>query len=248
MLEVGAKYMQLPIAVARPYVNQNRRSEKTVMSQSAPTYLFDPSEKPSLEVFDVPLIVATDNSVAGYGCLVDDPHNFDIEIVRWPALGWRKVDEDSGDEGGVTEGTFHGQWQGDVLYGSNEAVNGNYVLGWSTDPQRASSKTATCPRDRVLLWHLNYHPDGGQLFFPLENNPFVVPVALPGDDLTPEKVVALWCDGSRGLYIHPNIWHEGIFPINDQQSFLDRQGRVHARISCDIGAEFGVYLSVPLKR
>ncbi|MEM7045795.1 MAG: ureidoglycolate lyase, partial [Pseudomonadota bacterium] len=69
---------------------------------------------------------------------------------------------------------------------------------------------------------------------------------LPGDDLTPDKVVAFWCDGSRGLYIHPGIWHEGIFPVQDKQRFLDRQGRVHARVSADIGQEFGVYLAVPL--
>jgi ureidoglycolate hydrolase len=72
-------------------------------------------------------------------------------------------------------------------------------------------------------------------------------VALPGDDLKPEDVVALWCDGSKGLYINPGIWHEGIFPVEDDQRFLDRQGRVHARVSCDLGEEFGVYLSVPLK-
>lgn len=75
---------------------------------------------------------------------------------------------------------------------------------------------------------------------------FVIPLALPGDDLAPEKVVAFWCDGSQGLCIHPNIWHEGIFPVQDHQRFLDRQGKVHARVSCDIGQEFGVYLSVPL--
>jgi len=125
-------------------------------------------------------------------------------------------------------------------------VNGEYVLGWSTDPQSASAKHQTVSRDQVLLWHLNYHPDGGQLFYPLDKQPFVIPVALPGDDLTPEKVVAFWCDGTRGLYIRPNIWHEGIFPVADKQRFLDRQGKVHARVSCDIGKEFGVYLSVPL--
>lgn len=217
------------------------------MDSSPPNYMFDASEKPSLDLFNVPLIVATDDSVQDYGCLVDDPAKFDIEIVRWPAQGWRPVDEGTGDEGGFVEGTFHGNWKGDVLYGSNEAVNGNYVLGWSTDPQNASAEQATVPRDQVLLWHMNYHPDGGQLFFPLDKKPFVVPVALPGDDLKPENVIAFWCDGTRGLYIHPGIWHEGIFPVEDNQRFLDRQGRVHARVSCDIGQEFGVYLSVPLK-
>ena len=86
------------------------------------------------------------------------------------------------------------------------------------------------------------------MFFPIDNKPFVVPVALPTDDLKPDQVVAFWCDGSKGLYIHPNIWHEGIFPVDGKQRFLDRQGKVHARVSCDIGEEFGVYLSVPLKR
>jgi hypothetical protein len=157
------------------------------------------------------------------------------------------VDEDSGDEAGWVEGIFHGEWQGDVLYGRNEAVSGHYVLGWSTtDPQLASTTRQTVPRERVLLWHMNYHPDGGQLFFPQDRSAFVVPVALPGDDLAVEQVIALWCDGSRGLYIHPGIWHDGIFPAAQRQSFLDRQGRVHARVSCDLGAEFGVYLSVPL--
>jgi ureidoglycolate lyase len=217
------------------------------MEKSEPIYIFEASEKPSLPFHDVPLIKATDETVKGYGCLVDRPEAFDIEIVRWPAQGWRPIDEGTGDEAGWVEGIFHGEWRGDVLYGSNEAVNGNYVLGWSQDPQQASSEQTTGSRDKVLLWHMNYHPDGGQLFFPLDKKPFVIPAALPGDDLTPDKVVAFWCDGSQGLYIHPNIWHEGIFPVEDKQQFLDRQGRVHARVSCDVGREFGVYLSIPLQ-
>ena len=217
------------------------------MIANAPQYLFDPADKPSLPLHEVPLVEATDDSVQGYGCLVDHPDDIDIEIVRWPATGWRKVDEDSGDEAGWVEGIFHGEWQGDVLYGRNEAVSGHYVLGWSTtDPQLASTTQQTVPREKVLLWHMNYHPDGGQLFFPQDRSAFVVPVALPGDDLAVEQVIALWCDGSRGLYIHPGIWHDGIFPAAQRQSFLDRQGRVHARVSCDLAVEFGVYLSVPL--
>lgn len=219
------------------------------MSQTAPQYLFEAGEKPSLALVQVPLVEATSDSVEGYGLLVDNPEECEIEIVQWPAQGWRQVDEGTGDEAGWVEGVFSGQWKGDLLYGTNDAVGGHYVLGWSTsDPSAASTESQTVPRDKVVLWHMNYHPDGGQLFYPLDNLPFVVPVALPGDDLTPDKVIAFWCDGSRGLYIHPNIWHEGIFPVSDNQRFLDRQGRVHARVSCDIGIEFGTYLSVPLKQ
>ncbi len=212
----------------------------------APRYLFEAREKPSLPLVSVPLVIATESSTAGYGALVENPASFEIEIVRWPAQGWRPVDEGTGDEGGVVEGTFETRWQGDVLMAKNKAVGGHYVLGWNRDPQEASEVSQSAPRDRILLWHLNYHPDGGQLFYPLDGRPFVVPVALPGDDIRPEQVIAFWCDGSKGLYIHPNIWHEGVFPTAETQSFGDRQGRVHARVSCDLGVEFGIYLSVPL--
>lgn len=214
---------------------------------TAPVYMFDAATKPSLPHHHVPLVAASDEALKGYGHLVDDPNAFNIDITRWPAQGWRPIDEGTGDEGGFVEGTFRCEWKGDVLFGENEAVNGEYVLGWSADPQQASTERQTSPREHILLWHMNYHPDGGQLFFPLEKKPFVVPLALPGDDLSPDKVVAFRCDGTTGLYIHANVWHEGIFPVHDQQRFLDRQGAVHARVSADIGQEFGVYLSVPLR-
>lgn len=218
------------------------------MNPSNPNYLFEASEKPSLDRYNVPLVVATDCTVEGYGKLVSDPESFEIEIVTWPAAGWRPIDENTGNEAGTVEGVFHCQWQGDILMAKNDAVNGHYVLGWSCDPQQAHSTQQTASRDQVLLWHMNYHPDGGQLFYPLDGKPFVVPVALPGDDLELTDIIAFWCDGSQGLYIHPNIWHEGVFPTLDEQRFGDRQGRIHARVSCDIGAEFNHYLSVPLIR
>jgi len=34
-----------------------------------------------------PLVAASDDTLAGYGCLVDEPKAFPIEIVRWPAHG-----------------------------------------------------------------------------------------------------------------------------------------------------------------
>jgi hypothetical protein len=55
---------------------------------------------------DLDLVVATEANLKGYGCLVSDPKDFPIEIVRWPAQGWRPVDLNSGDQGGVTEGIF----------------------------------------------------------------------------------------------------------------------------------------------
>ena len=211
-----------------------------------PVDYLNPDVPGELPWHDVPLIEATDESVSPYGCLVEDPENFDIEIVQWPAQGWRPVDAGTGDEGGVVEGVFHSEWRGEVLYGNNDAVDGRYILGWSNNPVQVNADEVNANPPRVLLWHLNYHPDGGQLFYPRDGEPFVVPVALPGDDIKPDDVVALWCDGSRGLYIHPSIWHEGVFPATRRQSFRDRQGRVHARVSCNVAQEFGVFLNVPL--
>lgn len=193
----------------------------------------------------MPLIVADDAAVETYGRLVDNAEDCPIEIVQWPAQGWRPVDAGTGDEGGTVEGVFHSEWHGQVLRARNDAVGGDYVLGWSVDPEQAGEDVTQVPQN-VLLWHLNYHPDGGQMFYPRERQPFVVPVALPGDDLRPEAVIAFWFDGSRGFYIHPGIWHDGVFPASRSQSFRDRQGRVHARVSCNLAREFGVFLNVPL--
>ena len=199
-------------------------------------------------VHETPLVAATAESLAGYGCLVDDPRNFPIEIVRWPAQGWRAIDENSGDQGGVTEGLFEFCWKGETLYARNHAVGDSYLFGWSTWPEEAAAERGTRLRERALIWRANYHPDGGQLFYPLKGQSFVVPLAMPGDDVTPEKFVSFWCDGRRALYLHPNVWHGAVVPLDDEAEFLDRQGRVHARVSVNFVTEFGCYLGAPLRR
>src|SRR5579871_5647944 len=108
----------------------------------------------------MPVVAATKESLEGYGSLIDDPDECRIEIVRWPATGTRPIDVDTGDQGGTREGIFVSEWRGDVLYGRNEAVDGHYVLAYASDPERARTDHSQTPR-RMLLWHANYHPDGG---------------------------------------------------------------------------------------
>lgn len=212
--------------------------------QKPPDYL-NPALPANLKRLRIPVVPATDEALQGYGVLVDDPEAVKVEIVRWPAQGWRAVDTDSGDEGGVTDGIFECEWKGDVLYGRNGAVGGHYILAYANEPTTADESHQRAPQ-RMLLWHANYHPDGGQLFYPLDRKPFIVPLALPGDDLDPARFVAFRFDGTQGLYIHPNIWHEGVFALKGRQRFRDRQGRVHARVSVDFAREFGCLLEVPL--
>jgi ureidoglycolate lyase len=218
---------------------------------------FDPAEIAAMTIYapttgvrrlhEMELVIASETSLKGYGRLVETaPESFPIEIVRWPAQGWRPIDDHSGDQGGVTEGIFEFWWRGDTLYARNNAVGDSYVFAWSDWPEEAAPGGPPNPRRQALVWRANYHPDGGQLFYPLHRESFVVPLALPGDDVTPDHFIAFWCDGSTGLYIHPNIWHGAIVPLADHAEMLDRQGRVHARVSVDFAKEFGCYLSLPL--
>ena len=216
------------------------------MTPMAPTpdYL-NPNLPAGLRRVPMPVVDATPALLEGYGRLVDDATQCEIEIVRWPTQGRRPVDEGTGDEAGTTQGVFVSEWVGDILYGHNEAVDGHYVLAYAELPECAQPVRITRPQ-RMLLWHANYHPDGGQLFFPLDPRPFYVPLALPGDDITPENFVCFRFDGRHGLYIHPNIWHEGVFTLEGTQRFFDQQGAVHARVSVDFAREFGCLLEASI--
>ena len=205
----------------------------------------NPALPPGLRRVSMPVVDATPTTLDGYGRLVRDPSECLIEIVRWPAVGTRPIDAGTGDEAGTTEGTFVSEWRGDILYGRNEAVGGNYILAYAREPATARDDNADAP-ERMLLWHANYHPDGGQLFFPLDHLPFYIPLALPGDDIAPEKFVCFRFDRQHGLYIHPNVWHEGVFALRGTQRFFDKQGAVHARVSVDFAREFGCLLEAPI--
>jgi hypothetical protein len=215
------------------------------MNATTPVDYLNPDLPPGLPSVVMPVIDATPAALAGYGYLVDDPEDCRIEIARWPALGSRPVDAGTGDQGGTTEGIFISTWRGDILYGTNDAVDGNYILAYAQPPESARTDHANPPL-RMLLWHANYHPDGGQLFFPQQLEPFYVPLALPGDDVTPERFVCFRFGGRQGLYIHPNIWHEGVFALRGTQRFFDHQGAVHARVSVDFAREFGCLVEAPI--
>jgi hypothetical protein len=125
------------------------------------------------------------------------------------------------------------------------SVGDSHIFAWSTGPEEATAAGPARPRRQALVWRADYHPDGGQLFFPLHRPSFIVPLALPGDDVRPESFTAFRCDGSSGLYIHPNIRHGAVVPLADHAELRDRQGRVHARVSVDFAKGFGCCLSLP---
>ena len=204
----------------------------------------------SISKTEIPLIEATNKSLERYGYLVDNFDKCEIEIVTWPKQGWRNIEEGTGNEGGTTEGPFETWWEENILYGKNNAVEHKseydkerkYLLGYSTVPEDSRNKLITKDPKHIYIWHVNYHPDGGQLFFPDDNKPFISPLALPGDDIQLNNFKAFYFQGSQGLYIHPNIWHEGVFPTKGRATFKGKQGKVHARVSVDLLKEFKSYI------
>jgi ureidoglycolate lyase/seryl-tRNA synthetase len=194
----------------------------------------------------VPMVAASEASLRGYGRLVPAMAGATVTIVTWPQPGWRPVVPGTGNEGGTVEDRFLMERRGEVQHATNLAVGRSYVTGWYTDP--ATATEAREPRDtsRLYTHEANYHPDGGQIFFPSDRAPFVALLARPGDDVRPEDFVAFWFDGSAGVHIDPGVWHQPVFPTAGTASFDDRQGRVHACIAVNFVGEFGCYLEVPL--
>jgi ureidoglycolate lyase/seryl-tRNA synthetase len=194
----------------------------------------------------VPAVAATAASLSGFGHVVADFATATVTIVTWPQPGWRPVVAGTGNEGGVVEDRFVMERRGEIQYAVNYAVGRSYITGWFADPASASATQHPVDTSRILTHEANYHPDGGQIFWPRDGAAFVALLARPGDDIKPEDFVAFHCDGSFGLHIDPGVWHQPVFPLASPAQFDNRQGRVHACVAVDFPSEFGCYLEVPL--
>lgn len=143
----------------------NLEWHKIMQSVRAPNLKPKASQMPAYPAIEIALVKATDESLEGFGKLVTRAPECTVEIIQWPAPGWRPVEPSTGIEGGTTEGEFACRWQGYELHTVNEAVGGDYIAGWSREPYAIDDRIEPPVRDRVFIWHANYHPDGGQLFF-----------------------------------------------------------------------------------
>jgi ureidoglycolate lyase/seryl-tRNA synthetase len=199
-------------------------------------------------VHRVPLVAAGKGSLRGYGRLVTNFAQAQVTIVTWPQPAWRPIVAGTGNEGGTVEDRFVMERRGEVQHAVNLAVGRRYITGWFADPATASEEREPGDTSRLYTHEANYHPDGGQIFFPRDGAAFVALLAKPGDDVGPEHFVAFYCDGSFGIHIDPGVWHQPVFPLSATAQFDDRQGRVHACVAIDFLREFGCYLEVPLLR
>ena len=78
----------------------------------------------------------------------------------------------------TTEGDFEVHWEADYFFGHNLAIataNNFYLDGLGAPPESARrAAPAAGDGSAIYLWMSDYHPDGGQLFWPRAPAPFVV--------------------------------------------------------------------------
>ena len=87
--------------------------------------------------------------------------------------------------------------------------NNTYLDGLGTVPEKASheDRLAGGSGDEIYLWMSDYHPDGAQMFWPLEPVPFVVNLGMSchGDDIKPQQMKAFYIPKGKGVYFHPGV-------------------------------------------
>jgi hypothetical protein len=156
-------------ALRRHLVNDspgNHDSRNTVATAPVAAFEFnsdnfqDPKLPAGLRVLDVPLALATDETLRPFGRLVHSPDEFTtekgtFEIKKWPQPGRRPLDPGTGDEAGTVEGDFEVKWEGDFFLGHNLAIasaNNKYLDGLGTVPERASRAAPAGDGKHILLW------------------------------------------------------------------------------------------------
>ena len=85
------------------------------------------------------------------------------------------------------------------------------------------------PRPLPLKIHMmEHHPLGSQAFIPLSNQPFVVVVAPPGENVGPDNLRAFITNGHQGVNYARGVWHFPLLVLGvKEQDFIviDRGGQ-----------------------
>lgn len=183
---------------------------------------------------DVPIVRATKESLDGYGIFYADRDEYDqspVIQVQWPRTTHRAVDVGTG-YGDVTSGPFTMTWIDGICYGRNEAVNGDY-------------KVARYHDEYIYTREANYHPDSGQKIFSRGLGSFILYLAKPSVDPTPNDFIAFQFENYEGVQILPNVWHQPAIPLYPETKAIcldNSQGSIHACVIYDSVMESGIWL------
>ena len=199
----------------------------------------------NIKVYEVPIIHATQKNLKGFCNVVHEYENTSVINVKWPKItGWRKLDENTGDQALHTEGMFDFYYDDIYSKAVNHSVeNGSYITGIIP---RSEKKSGNEIPTHIYTREANYHPDGGQIIFPPSKEPFMLLLSKKGDDILPEDFFCFFCDGSFGVQILPNVWHQPAYPLNNKATFKNKQCSVHGCVTVDTVNEFNTLLRVNL--
>jgi hypothetical protein len=171
------------------------------------------------ERVELPLIRASEETLRGLAEIV---HDFDAVTViqrQWPKRT-RPVSAGTG-YGSVTQGDFDFQWKDNYCYAQNAAVGGDYIV---------------CRKDANICYtrEANYHPDGGQIVCPkVPGTKFIMVLAPPNENVQASDFKAYYFDGTFGLQILPDVWHQPLIPIDTLGTYRNKQGSIHACVVYD---------------
>lgn len=82
---------------------------------------------------------------------------------------------------------------------------------------------------------LERHPYGSQSFIPLQQQKFIIVVALPFDQDRPDeqRIYAFMSNGQQGITYHQGIWHHPLITLEAHSDFLVVD-RIGGGRNCDV--------------
>ena len=82
---------------------------------------------------------------------------------------------------------------------------------------------------------LERHPHGSQSFIPLQQQKFIIIVALPLDQTQPneQKIYAFLSNGKQGVTYHQGVWHHPLITLEAESDFLVVD-RIGGGQNCDV--------------
>ena len=212
----------------------------------APDYL-NPALPDGLRRVRMPVVDATDAALEGYGKLVDDPSVVqccDRALARRADGGpWTKTPATRAGRPRVCSSA-----NGAATSCTAATKRSTVITSWRTtsEPSRAD-ETHGRPPSRMMLWHCNYHPDGGQLFFPLDKAAVLRAARVARRRRQAGAVRTSVSTARAGSTSIRTCGTKACSRDAARSASTTRQGAVHARVSVDFAREFGCLLEAVLE-
>ena len=166
----------------------------------------------NINIYQVPIVQATHQSIKEYGKFVDNFENEKVINTTWPKpkelklvkdVGYkytRPIDKLTGDEALPTIGVFNSYYSDNYCYSTNTSVrNGEYIIGVKPNNEKNTNN--------IYTREMNYHLCGGQVIKNRDKIPFLLLLSKADDFIKPEDCILFQFDGTCGFQIYPNIWH-----------------------------------------